>query len=56
MKLNGHFDTLLKGTVNLNQTRPDQLDTRVTAILNFLTSDSVIGALILGGHLPHPHR
>ncbi|MZE78146.1 SMODS domain-containing nucleotidyltransferase [Streptomyces xinghaiensis] len=48
MKLNGHFDTLLKGTVNLNQTRLDQLDTRVTAILNFLASDSVIGPLILG--------
>ncbi|MEY9965978.1 murein DD-endopeptidase MepM/ murein hydrolase activator NlpD [Streptacidiphilus sp. MAP12-16] len=48
MKLNGHFTTLLKGTVNLNQTRLDQLDGRVTAIMNFLNSDSILGPLILG--------
>lgn len=48
MKLNGHFTALLKGTVNLNQTRLGKLDSQVTAIMNYLNSDPDLGPLILG--------
>ena len=41
MSQSGDFKTFLKGTVDLNRTRLNQLSDRVTAIENFLTADEV---------------
>lgn len=38
MKLANHFDSLLKDTVNLNQTRIDRLNNHVDAVADFLRS------------------
>lgn len=43
MKLLDYFDGFLTDVVNLNQTRLDQLDSRVDAIVAFLKADTVIG-------------
>lgn len=43
MKLVGYFDTFLRDTVNLNQTRLDQLDARVGSITAALRSDGLDG-------------
>lgn len=48
MKLDDHFDVLLKDTVNLGQDKLDQLDGRVNAIYKALRSDAEIGPLITG--------
>jgi hypothetical protein len=41
-----HFQTLLTGTVNLNQDRLDQLDARVTSIYDELAADDVLGPYV----------
>lgn len=51
MKLLSYFDAFLANTVNLNQTRLDQLDTRVTAIMTALEADAVLGQLV-EDHIP----
>ena len=51
MKLLGYFDAFLTEVVNLNQTRLNQLDSRVQAIVGYLEKDSVIGPL-LQDHVP----
>ncbi|MGC5000058.1 SMODS domain-containing nucleotidyltransferase [Streptomyces sp. DT195] len=48
MKLIGYFNVLLKDTINLNQTRLNQLDDHVEAIMSYLKSDAVLGPLIQG--------
>lgn len=48
MKLLSYFDDFLKDTVNLNQTRLDQLDSHVKAILKHLEADPVIGVRYKG--------
>ncbi len=48
MRLDDHFDVLLKDTVNLSQLRLDTLDSRVTAIYNALKDDSELGPYVLG--------
>jgi hypothetical protein len=40
MKLVKNFDAFLKNRVNLSDTRIDQLDGRVTAVGNFLSTGS----------------
>ncbi|MEW1999779.1 cyclic GMP-AMP synthase DncV-like nucleotidyltransferase [Streptomyces coelicoflavus] len=45
MKLLAYFSAFLADTVNLNQTRLDQLDDRVAAITSTLKADSQIGGL-----------
>lgn len=44
MKFPSAFNEFLVNTVNLNQTRLDQLDNRVQAIVTYLKSDKTIGA------------
>jgi len=51
MKLLSYFDAFLPNTVNLNQTRLDQLDGRVDSIVTALKDDDVIGELI-EDHIP----
>jgi hypothetical protein len=51
MKLTSYFDAFLRDTVNLNQTRLDQLSTRVAAIVGTLEADAVLGPKI-EEHLP----
>jgi len=46
MKLTTYFDAFLRDTVNLNQTRLDQLSDRVEAIVGALQADSVLGGRI----------
>ena len=46
MKLIKYFDAFLENTVNLNPARMDLLDTRTTAIENFLRQDEVFGPLL----------
>lgn len=46
MKLVRHFDSFLENTVNLNPSRMDLLNTRTTAITNFLSQDEVFGPLL----------
>jgi hypothetical protein len=46
MQLVDHFDVLLKDTVNLNQTRLDQLQSRVDAVFSALQADSDYGAYV----------
>jgi hypothetical protein len=46
VKLVKHFDSFLDETVNLNPSRLDLLETRTTAIWNFLKKDPVIGPLL----------
>lgn len=58
MKLVGAFDAFLTDTVNLNQTRLDQLGARVEAIVGYLKSDLTIGAKYQD-HIPQgswPHK
>ena len=43
MKLLAYFDDFLENTVNLNQTRLDQLDSHVNAILTYIAADPVMG-------------
>lgn len=43
-----HFDTLLRETVNLPQSRLDQLDDRVKTIFRVLRSDTEVGDLVTG--------
>ncbi len=45
MKLIKHFDAFLENVVNLNQHRMELIDTRTTAIVNFLKKDEVFGPL-----------
>jgi hypothetical protein len=51
VKLLGYFDSFLANTVNLNQSRLDQLDNRVEAIVSTLENDTVLGPLI-EDHVP----
>lgn len=51
MKLLAYFDSFLKETVNLNQTRLDLLDARVQSIVVEVGLDDVIGP-ILEGYIP----
>lgn len=51
MKYVAIFDAFLRDTVNLNQTRLDQLAERVEAIMKALKADPVLGPLIRG-HIP----
>lgn len=51
MKLPDYFSSFLTNTVNLNQTRLDQLDARVDAIVVCLGVDDVIGPLLVE-HIP----
>jgi hypothetical protein len=46
MKLIKYFDAFLENTVNLNPSRMELLDTRTTAITNFLKKDEVFGPLL----------
>lgn len=46
MKLLAYFKDFLEGTVNLNQSRIDQLDARVEAISNCLRADAELGQLV----------
>jgi hypothetical protein len=46
MKLIKYFDAFLENTVNLNPARMELLDTRTTAIENFLRQDEVFGPLL----------
>lgn len=46
MKLIRYFDAFLESTVNLNPSRMELLDTRTTAITNFLKKDEVFGPLL----------
>jgi hypothetical protein len=46
VKLISYFDHFLVEKVNLNPTRMDLLDTRTTAITNFLTRDEIFGPLL----------
>jgi hypothetical protein len=48
MQLADHFDVLLKDTVNLSQSKLDQLETRVESIYEALKADDQIGSLIIG--------
>lgn len=48
MKLDDHFDVLLKDTVNLSPFKLDRLDARVNAIYKALVADGEIGSLITG--------
>lgn len=48
MKQSTYFDSFLATHVNLNQTRLDQLKSRVTAIVNVLKGDDVIGDNVTG--------
>jgi hypothetical protein len=48
MQLVDHFNVLLNGTVNLNQSRLDQLQSRVDAVFPALQSDPDHGAYING--------
>ncbi len=47
MKLVDYFGSFLRDRVNLNDARLAQLDARVTAIVNVLKADAVIGPLFL---------
>jgi hypothetical protein len=51
MKLLSYFTAFLDNTVNLNQTRLDQLDARVGAIVSYLKADEGIGPLLVD-HIP----
>jgi hypothetical protein len=51
VKLLAYFDSFLKETVNLNQTRLDLLDARVQSIVVAAGLDDVIGPIIVG-HIP----
>ena len=46
MKLIKYFDSFLENTVNLNPARMDLLDTRTTAITDFLKTDEAVGPLL----------
>lgn len=46
MKLVRYFDSFLENTVNLNPSRMDLLNTRTSAITNFLKKDEVFGPLL----------
>ncbi len=46
MKLLKYFDSFLENTVNLNQARMELLDTRTTAITNFLKMDEVFASIL----------
>jgi hypothetical protein len=48
MKHVARFDSLFADTVNLNQSRLDDLDDRVRATVGYLRGDEVIGGLIRG--------
>ncbi|MBK8462824.1 MAG: nucleotidyltransferase [Nigerium sp.] len=48
MQHTGHFDTLLRDTVNLPQGRLDQLSGRVDAIYGALRADTTLGDLVTG--------
>lgn len=48
MKLIKYFDSFLAETVNLNQSRLDNLESRVKAIVTYLESDSELGSIIKG--------
>ena len=47
MKLHDYFRNFLSTEVNLNATRIDTLDTRVSAITNFLNGDELLGPMII---------
>jgi hypothetical protein len=47
MKLTDHFEYFLTETVNLNQTRIDQLDSRLSAIETYLRGHDEIGPVLL---------
>jgi hypothetical protein len=51
VKLLSYFDSFLANTVNLNQSRLDQLEQRVTSIMTALQGDAVLGPLI-EDHIP----
>ncbi|MDQ3629991.1 MAG: nucleotidyltransferase [Actinomycetota bacterium] len=46
MKLIKYFDAFLEDTVNLNPSRMELLETRTTAITNFLKEDEVFGPVV----------
>lgn len=48
MQHTGHFDTLLRDTVNLPQARLDQLSDRVGSIYDALLADAALGDLVIG--------
>ncbi len=48
MKLVGHFNVLMKDTVNLGQVKLELLDQRVEAIYKALKNDAVIGSYVIG--------
>jgi SMODS domain-containing protein len=48
MHLDGHFDVLLKDTVNLSQFRLDTLDSHVSAICTALEADPELGPYVRG--------
>lgn len=48
MQHTGHFDTLLRNTVNLPQSRLDQLAGRVDTIYGRLRADETLGGLVTG--------
>jgi hypothetical protein len=46
MKLNSYFKNFLENTVNLNQSRIDDLDDRVLAITNYLEGEAAFGSIV----------
>jgi hypothetical protein len=46
VRLNAHFKYFLENTVNLNQSRIDDLDARVDAITSFLEKEPVFGSIL----------
>jgi hypothetical protein len=48
MKLDEHFNVLLKDTVNLSQFKLDLLDERVDAVYKALKADDQVGPFIIG--------
>jgi hypothetical protein len=51
MKLIAYHEAFLKNTVNLNRSRLDQLDTRVSRIVSALKEDDEVGDILVG-HIP----
>jgi len=51
MKLIAYHEAFLKGTVNLNRSRLDQLSTRVSSIVSALENDDEVGDILVG-HIP----
>lgn len=47
MQLNAYFKHFLENTVNLNQSRIDDLDDRVLAITNYLEAEATLGPIVI---------